>query len=104
MLLIQTKNIFIYTGKRCTAGFVLDESSSTCVGVTNKKYPVGNQDGANSACGVFKGGAGTHVSGSTLCSKDYRKTIEVIIIHFVIFPTILYPIIFSVNLALEMDI
>ena len=78
-------NVFACTGKRCTAGFVFDESSTTCVGVTSKKYGVGDQTIANSACSAFKSGAGTHVSGSALCSSEYRKTIEVIIIHFLLF-------------------
>ena len=69
--------IAIFLGKRCTAGFVLDESSSTCVGVTNKLFGVGDQTSANAACQAFKNGVGSHVTGTTLCDGAYRGTIYV---------------------------
>ena len=64
-------------GKRCSPGYVLDEGSTTCVGVTSKLYSVGNQASGNSACGAFKDGTGTLVSGSILCGAGYRGTIQV---------------------------
>ena len=69
--------ITLCLGKRCTAGFVLDESSSTCVGVTNKLFGVGDQTSATAACQGFKNGVGSHVTGTTLCDGAYRGTIYV---------------------------
>ena len=74
----QTGCLFtLFLGKRCTAGFVLDESSSACVGVTNKLFGVGDQTSANAACQGFKNGVGSHVTGTTLCDGAYRGTIYV---------------------------
>ena len=67
----------LFLGKRCTAGFVLDESSSACVGVTNKLFGVGDQTSANAACQAFKNGVGSHVTGTSLCDGAYRGTIYV---------------------------
>ena len=67
----------LFLGKRCTAGFVLDESSSACVGVTNKLFGVGDQTSATAACQNFKNGVGSHVTGTTLCDGAYRGTIYV---------------------------
>ena len=66
-------------GKRCSPGYVLDEGSTTCVGVTSKLYSVGNQASGNTACGAFKDGSGTLVSGSVLCGNGYRGTIQVLL-------------------------
>ncbi len=56
---------------------MLDTDSATCVGVTGKKYAIGSQSSANSACAVYKQGAGTLVSGNILCGSSYRKTVDV---------------------------
>ena len=69
-------------GKRCSPGYVLDEGSTTCVGVTSKLYSVGNQASGNTACGAFKDGSGTLVSGSVLCGNGYRGTIQVLLFFF----------------------
>ena len=70
-------SFFLIIGKRCSPGYVLDEGSTTCVGVTSKLYSVGNQASGNTACGAFKDGSGTLVSGSILCGAGYRGTIQV---------------------------
>ena len=74
---IDRLSSFLILGKRCSPGYVLDEGSTTCVGVTSKLYSVGNQASGNTACGAFKDGTGTLVSGSILCGAGYRGTIQV---------------------------
>ena len=77
ILSIYHLSSFLIIGKRCSPGYVLDEGSTTCVGVTSKLYSVGNQASGNTACGAFKDGSGTLVSGSVLCGNGYRGTIQV---------------------------